>query len=156
MKKEFHLMSFKKFTKHKINESVKEKLLDKILDKISNGIKLTENEKEFLDNYSEKTDDDVMDYKMLSSETTFDKISKLLDMNKKIICNLHDNSGKIGSQIISIENNYQKEVIVLILKNEEKVVLKDNKLYSLVYDFDNDEYSLESDGEFYEQIPIKK
>lgn len=156
MKKRYNLMSFKKFIKSKINESLKETFLDNILDKISNGLKLSKSEQDFLDNYTEKTDEDIMDFKMLSKESTFKKISDLLNLNKKIICNLHDKNGKIGLEILSIENDYQKEVTILHLEKSEDIILKDNHLYNITYQLKNDEYSLETDGEFHEPLLIKK
>jgi len=155
MKKRYNLMSFKKFIKSKINESLKETFLDNILDKISNGLKLSKSEQDFLDNYTEKTDEDIMDFKMLSKESTFKKISDLLNLNKKIICNLHDKNGKIGLEILSIENDYQKEVTILHLEKSEDIILKDNHLYNITYQLKDDEYSLETDGEFYEPLLIK-
>jgi len=149
-------MNFKKFIKSKINESLKETFLDNILDKISNGLKLSKSEQDFLDNYAEKTDEDIMDFKMLSKESTFKKISDLLNLNKKIICNLHDKNGKIGLEILSIENDYQKEATILHLEKSEDIILKDNHLYNITYQLQNDEYSLETDGEFYEPLLIKK
>lgn len=156
MKKRYNLMSFKKFIKSKIDESLKETFLDSILDKISNGLKLSKSEQDFLDNYTEKTDEDIMDFKMLSKESTFKKISDLLNLNKKIICNLYDKNGKIGLEILSIENDYQKEVTILHLEKSEDIILKDNHLYNITYQLKNDEYSLETDGEFHEPLLIKK
>lgn len=155
MKKRYNLMNFKKFIKSKINESLKETFLDNILDKISNGLKLSKSEQDFLDNYTEKTDEDIMDFKMLSKESTFKKISDLLNLNKKIICNLYDKNGKIGLEILSIENDYQKEVTILHLEKSEDIILKDNHLYNITYQLKEDEYSLETDGEFYEPLLIK-
>ena len=151
-----NIMYFNKFKSYlKMNESLKEIRLNQILDKISNNIKLTEFEKEFLDNYESTSEENMMDFKMLSIETTFEKISKLLEENKKIICNLIDRDGKIGIQITKIYNNFQTESCCISLKNGEKVFLKDNKLYNILFNMNINEYSLEMEDEFYEKIPIK-
>jgi len=156
MKKSSNIMTFKKFISYfNLNESLKEIRLNKILDKLSKKQKLSDNEKDFLDNYDRISDEDIMDFKMLSKETTFDKISRLLDENKKVICNLHDRDGKIGLQIISIYNDFGSEESILTLKNSQKVKLKDNLLYNILYNSNRNEWSLEMEDEFYEKIPIK-
>jgi hypothetical protein len=156
MKKSSNIMTFKKFISYfNLNESLKEIRLNKILDKLSKKQKLSDNEKDFLDNYDRISDEDIMDFKMLSKETTFDKISTLLDENKKVICNLHDRDGKIGLQIISIYNDFGSEESILTLKNNQKVKLKDNLLYNILYNSDKNEWLLEMEDEFYEKIPIK-
>lgn len=155
MKNQFErIMTFKKFISFfNIRESLKETQLDNILDKISSNIKLSQVEQDFLDNYSKTDDDDLMDYKMLSKESTFTKIESLLKDNKKVICNLFDKSGKIGIQIVSIYSEFDSEECTMTLKNREKVNLKDSFLYNIVYNNRKDEYSLEAEDEFYEKIP---
>lgn len=156
MKNLNNIMTFKKFISYfKIDESLKEIRLNQILDKISNRIKLTTSEQDFLDNYEATSEEDMMDFKMLSKETTFEKISKLLEDNKKVICNLVDRDGKIGIQIVEIYNDFQSETCFLTLKNGEKVKLKDNILYNILFNIEKDEYSLEMEDEFYEKIPVK-
>lgn len=156
MIKRNNIMTFKKFMSYfRINESLKELRLNQILDKIGNKVKLTKQEQNFLDSYSEIEDEDIMDYKMISKESTFTKLSKLLEDDKKVICNLVDRDGKIGIQIISIYNDFQSETCLLNLKNGEKVKLKDNILYNLLYDVNKDEWSLEMEDEFFEKLPIK-
>jgi len=149
-------MTFKKFISYfKLNESLKEVRLNQILDKISNKIKLSKSEQEFLDHYDQTSDEDLMDYRLLSKETTFTKISNLLDEGKKVICNLFDRDGKIGIQIAQIYNNYEDEISIMTLKNGEKVKLKDNILYNIIYNTNKDEFSLEMEDEFFEKLPIK-
>ena len=88
-KRRNNIMTFKKFLSYfKLDESLKEIRLNQILDKISKKIKLTKSEQEFLDHYDETSDEDIMDFKMLSKELTFSKIVELLESNKKIICKI--------------------------------------------------------------------
>lgn len=147
------IMKFRKFISFsKIEESLKEIRLNNILDKISNKIKISEIEQDFLDNYSNMNDEDIMDFKMLSKESTFTRISQLIDENRKVICNLIDRNGPIGIEIRSIFNNYDDDKSIITLKNNEKVLLKDNMLYNILYNTKKDEYSLEIEDEFYEKI----
>jgi hypothetical protein len=156
MKNRNNIMTFKKFISYfKLNESLKEVRLNQILDKISNKIKLSKTEQEFLDHYDQTSDEDLMDYRLLSKETTFTKISNLLDEGKKVICNLFDRDGKIGIQIAQIYNNYEDEISIMTLKNGEKVKLRDNILYNIIYNTNKDEFSLEMEDEFFEKLPIK-
>lgn len=150
------IMKFKKFISYfRISESLKEIELNKILDKISKSMKLSSKEEEFLGKYDEIKDDELKDYKMLSMQSTFDKVSELIDKSKKVICNLFDKNGKIGMQIISIYNDYENEICILELKNGEKIDLKDNYLYNIIYNMQKDSYSLEAEDEFFEKIPVK-
>lgn len=156
MKNRNNIMTFKKFISYfKLNESLKEVRLNQILDKISKKIKLTKTEQDFLDHYDETSEEDIMDFRMLSKESTFSKISKLLEDNKRIICNLIDRDGKIGIQIVKIYNQYEDESSIMTLKNGEKIKLKDNILYNLIYNNNNDEWSLEIEDEYFEKLPIK-
>ena len=156
MKNRNNIMTFKKFISYfKLNESLKEVRLNQILDKISKKIKLTKTEQDFLDHYDETSEEDIMDFRMLSKESTFSKISKLLEDNKRIICNLIDRDGKIGIQIVQIYNKYEDESSIMTLKNGEKIKLKDNILYNLIYNNNNDEWSLEIEDEYFEKLPIK-
>ena len=149
-------MTFKKFISYfRVDESLKELRLNKILDKISNNIKITKIEQDFLDNYGETNEEDIMDYKLLSKETTFDRLNQLIDSNKKVICNLFDRDGKIGIEIASIFNNFESETCTMTLKNGDKIKLKDNILYNIMYNNDKDEWSLEMEDEFFEKLPIK-
>ena len=150
------IMKFKKFISYfNLRESLKEVELNQILDKISKKIKLTYGEESFLGKFGKVKDDDLKDYKMLSMQSTFEKISDLINNNKKVICDLYDKNGKIGIQIISIYNDYENEICILELKNGEKIDLKDNYLYNIIYNIQKDSYSLEAEDEFFEKIPVK-
>lgn len=150
-----NIMKFKKFISYfKFNESFKETRLNQILDKLSNRTKLTKQEQDFLDNYSQINDEDLMDYKMLSKESTYERINSLLMSDKKVICNLHDRDGRIGLEIKSIQNDFQTETSILTLKNGEKIELKDNILYNILHNQQKNEWSLEMEDEFFEKIPI--
>ena len=158
MEKHKNIMNFKKFLQYfKIKESssFKEDRLNQILDKMSDGIKLTEKEKKFLDEFNTSSDEDYKDFKMLSKDSTFSKLLELLEMDKNIICNISDRDGKIGIKIKSVYNNYEVGKTFIKLLNNEEVELKDNFFYDINYNFKKDEYSLEELDEFYEKIPVK-
>lgn len=149
-------MGFKKFISYlRITESLKEIELNKILDKISKSMKLSSKEEEFLGRYNNIEDKDIQDYKMLSRQSTFEKLNDLIQSEKRVICNLIDRNGKIGIQIISIYNDYENEICILELKNGEKIDLKDNYLYNIIYNLQKDSYSLEAEDEFFEKIPVR-
>ena len=155
-KNNMKIMKFKKFISYfNLRESLKEVELNQILDKISKKMKLTYGEESFLGKFGKVKDDDLKDYKMLSMQSTFEKISDLINNNKKVICDLYDKNGKIGIQIISIYNDYENEICILELKNGEKIDLKDNYLYNIIYNIQKDSYSLEAEDEFFEKIPVK-
>lgn len=150
------VMNFRKFISYlNLSESLKEVELNKILDKISKSINLSSKEKEFLGKYDNIKDDDLKDFKMLSLQSTFEKLQVLIDNNKKVICNLSDRNGKIGIQIVSIYSDYENEVYILNLKNGEKIELKDNYLYNIIYNLQRDAYSLETEEEFFEKLPVR-
>jgi hypothetical protein len=150
------VMNFRKFISYlNLSESLKEVELNKILDKISKSINLSSKEKEFLGKYDNIKDDDLKDFKMLSLQSTFEKLQGLIDNNKKVICNLSDRNGKIGIQIVSIYSDYENEVYILNLKNGEKIELKDNYLYNIIYNLQRDAYSLETEEEFFEKLPVR-
>lgn len=150
------IMKFSKFISSlRLSESLKEIELNKILDKISKKINLSSREKDFLGKYDEIQDNDLKDFRMLSRQHTFEAVSELLKKDKKIICNLIDRNGRIGIQIVSIYNDFENEICVMELKNGEKVTLKDNFLYNILYNLQTDKYSLEAEDEFFEKIPIE-
>lgn len=136
-----------------IRNSFKEIKLNLILDKISKKVSLSENEKKFLKNYEDELIEDWRDYKLLSKENIVERIRFILP-KKKVICNLEDNDGRIGSPIISINNDFHGECS-LLLKNEMVYKLGDNFLYNLVFNNKRDLYSLEAEDEYYEEIEIK-
>jgi hypothetical protein len=138
-----------------LRESLKDSELNRILDKISDGLKLTNSEQSFLNKYDSIKEDDLKDFKYLSRETTYQKIRELLDLNKKVVCDLYDRNGKISLYITSITNNYKEGTCTLKLKGGETTKLTDNYLYNLIYNIQKDEYSLESQDEYFEKIPIK-
>ena len=149
------IMKFSKFISYfKISESFKENELNNILDKISKKIKLTQKEEKFLSNYDKFDDSEIKDYRLLSLQSTFESIKKLLDNDKKIICNISDRNGKIGIEIDNVFSDYEKEACLVSLSNGDKFKLKDNFSYNIIYNFENDSYSLETEDEFFEKLPI--
>lgn len=135
-----------------IKDSFKEIKLNMILDKMSRGESITDNEKSFLKSY-ELEIDDWKDYKLLSKENIVERVKYILP-KKKIICNLEDNDGKIGSMIMSIDNDFHGECL-LKLRNGMDFKIGDNHLYNLIFSLKKDQYSLESEDEYYEKIEVK-
>ena len=150
-------MNFKKFLSYfSLKESYfKDSKLNSILDKMNKGVSITSREQNFLDNYDNIIDDEFKDVKMLTANSTFNQIITLLEKNKKIICNLSDRNGAIGLPIKKIEKNYENEKIIIEVSGGEKLELKDNFFYEINYNFDKDNYSLETSDEFFEKIPVK-
>ena len=148
-------MNFKEWLKiFNLRESLKDSELNRILDKISDGLNLTSAEKIFLDKFDSVKEDDLKDYTHLSRDVTYQKIRDLLDNNKKVCCDLYDKNGKIGLYIISINNNYNEGICKMNLKGGEVADLSDNFLYNLIYKSNKDEYSLQTQDEYFEKIPI--
>lgn len=137
-----------------LRESLKDSELNRILDKISGGLRLTSSEQNFLNKFDKIKEEDLKDYTHLSKDLTYQKIRELLDQNKKVVCDLYDKDGKIGLYINSIVNNYSENTCSLILKGGEVTKLTDNYLYNLIYTFSKDEYSLQVQDEYYEEIPV--
>ena len=149
-------MKFKQWLRlFDLRESLKDSELNRILDKISDGLKLTNSEQTFLNKYDSIKEDDLKDFTHLSRETTYQKIRELLDLNKKVVCDLYDRNGKIGLYITSITNNYNEGTCTLNLKGGESTKMTDNYLYNLIYNIQKDEYSLEVQDEYFEKIPVK-
>jgi hypothetical protein len=146
-------MNFKKWVNY-VKESVKEDVLDRILDKIHNKQKLTDIEKKFLDRYNETSDEEYQDFRFLTKNDASLKIKEIIDGGRKIICDLYDRDGKIGIEITKIKNDFEHETSEIHLKNKEVIKLKDNYLYNIIYNSTKDEYSLESQDEYYEKIPV--
>lgn len=150
------IMKFKQWLRlFDLRESLKDSELNRILDKISGGLKLTNSEQTFLNKYDSIKEDDLKDFTHLSRETTYQKIRQLLDLNKKVVCDLYDRNGKIGLYIVSITNNYNEGTCTLNLKGGETTKMTDNYLYNLIYNIQKDEYSLEVQDEYFEKIPVK-
>jgi len=151
------IMKFKNWLKiFDLRESLKDSELNRILDKISSGFNLTSNEKTFLNKYDYIKEDDLKDFTHLSRESTFHRVSNLLSQDKKVVCDLYDKDGKIGLYIISINNNFQKGSCTINLKGGEVTHLSDSYLYNLIYNLKKDEYSLQTQDEYFEEIPVNE
>ena len=149
-------MKIKRIIKYYIfNESVKEMELNKILDKVSNRKSLTIRERNFLELYKTTREEDMKDFLYISKNSAFKKISELLEIGKKVICDLHDRNGKIGLEITGIENNFEEDTCIITMKGEEKHQLHDKFLYNLIYSIKKDEYSLQEQDEYFEKIESK-
>jgi hypothetical protein len=135
-----------------LGESLKEIEMNKILDKISRKKKLTIREKNFLELYNETSEDDERDYMMLSKNVAFKRLKHLLDGGKKIICDLHDRNGKIGLQIIDLENDIENEFCEIKLKDQSIFKLQDKFLYNITYNLKKNLYSLTEQDEYFEKI----
>jgi hypothetical protein len=135
-----------------LGESLKEIEMNKILDKISRKKKLTIREKNFLELYNETSEDDERDYMMLSKNVAFKRLKHLLDNGKKIICDLHDRNGKIGLQIIDLENDIENEFCEIKLKDQSIFKLQDKFLYNITYNLKKNLYSLTEQDEYFEKI----
>ena len=148
-------MKFKKILQNfRIPESLKEMELNLILDKITKRVRLNGKEKSFLETYKDINDDDLKSFAMLSRLTTVEKINSLIDSKKKIICDLKDRDGKLGLQIVKIENLDEDEVSIINLKDGSTFKMKDNFLYNIIYNLKKDIYSLEASDEFYEKLKV--
>jgi hypothetical protein len=149
-------MKIKRIIKYYLfNESVKEMELNKILDKVSNRKSLTVRERNFLELYKTTREEDMKDFLYISKNSAFKKISELLEIGKKVICDLHDRNGKIGLDITGIENNFEEDTCIITMKGDEKHQLHDKFLYNLIYSIKKDEYSLQEQDEYFEKIESK-
>lgn len=145
---------FKKFLV--IRNSIQDEKVNSILDKILLDKKLDKLEKKFLDNLEEILKNDLKDYSHLSKNMTVETLEQLLDKKIKVICDLTDRDGKIGEEVISIQNNFLKNNCFLNLKNLDNVELLDKFLYNLTYNLLKHEYSLSIQSEYFEKIFIDK
>lgn len=145
---------FKKFLV--IRNSIQDEKVNSILDKILLNKKLDKLEKKFLDNLEEILKNDLKDYSHLSKNMTVETLEQLLDKKIKVICDLTDRDGKIGEEVISIQNNFLKNNCFLNLKNLDNVELLDKFLYNLTYNLLKHEYSLSIQSEYFEKIFIDK
>ena len=149
-------MKIKRIIKYYLfNESVKEMELNKILDKVSNRKSLTARERNFLELYKTTREEDMKDFLYISKNSAFKKISELLEIGKKVICDLHDRNGKIGLDITGIENNFEEDTCIITMKGDEKHQLHDKFLYNLIYSIKKDQYSLQEQDEYFEKIESK-
>ena len=158
MKNKSKIMGFKKFISFfNIRESLKEVELDRILDKIGKKLSLTPKEQDFMDHYDAIQDNEIQDFLYLTKEKIAEKIQELLDQKKTIICDLVDRNGKIGLKIKTINQPVlDTEFTTLTLSNYEKTKLYDRFLYNLIYDMNRDEFSLQSQDEYFEKVPLQK
>ena len=149
-------MSIKKMIKHYIlGESLKEIEISRILEKICKKSKLTEKEKGFLDLYNQTQKMEDKDFMLLSKSVVSTRVKELLDMKKKVICNLHDRDGKIGLPILDVLNDYKDEVSYVLMNAGLKYQLHDKFLYNLIYNINKNFYSLEEQDEYFEKIEAK-
>jgi hypothetical protein len=123
-------MNFETWVSH-MNESVKEDELNRILDKMSDGKTLTEIEKKFLSMFSKTDEDDYKDFQYLTKNDAFEKIKNILSEGRKIICDLYEKN-KVGIEIVSVYNQFDSESCYIVLKDDERIELKDNYLYNIV------------------------
>lgn len=149
------IMGFKKFIRYLLGESVKEIELNRILDKVSKKQNLQDKEKKFLDLYSTTTEEDMKDYMYLSKNDAYSKVKDIIESGKIIICDIYDKNGKIGLKITDIENDFTDESCVVTMKGGETHKLEDRFLYNIIYSSSKDEYSLQTQEEFFEKIPVK-
>jgi hypothetical protein len=146
-------MKIKKIIKYYLlGESLREIELNRILDKIGKKKKLSIRERDFLDLYQATREDEMKDFMLLSKNATFAKIKDLLENDKKIICNLEDNNGRFGLLITNIENDFEEDNCIISMRGNEKHTLEDRFLYNIIYNIKKDEYSLESQDEYFEKI----
>lgn len=146
-------MKIKKLIKYYLlGESLREIELNRILDKIGKKKKLSERERNFLDLYQLTREDEMKDFMLLSKNATYAKIKDLLENNRKVICNLEDNNGKFGLLITNIENDFEEDNCIISMRGNEKHTLEDRFLYNIIYNAKKDEYSLESQDEYFEKI----
>jgi hypothetical protein len=138
-----------------LGKSLKEIEMNRILEKIYRKIKITSKEKSFLDLYNKTTEEVGKDLMFLSKNATFRKLKDLLDKGKKVICDLHDRDGRIGLEILDLNNDIESDTCDLIMKNETHQ-LHDRFLYNIIYNSENKKYSLQEQDEYYEKIEAKK
>lgn len=134
------------------NLSLKAKQMDFILEKLSSKGKITQKEKFFLDSYERLSDKDFGEFSMLTSNEAESKIEYLIHNNIDIICNICDELGPLGYRINDIVEESGSKI--LILEKNHTLELKDNCFYDLKYDIQKIRFSLESNNEYYELIPI--
>ena len=151
-------MKIKRLIKYYLlGESLKEIEMNRILDKIYRQVKLTDRERGFLElyNYTVNKPEDK-DWMMLSKSATSTKIKELIELNRKVICDLHDRNGKIGLQILNIVDDIESDFSIIIMKGEEKHKLQDKFLYNLIYSVKKNEYSLQEHDEYFEKLTVER
>lgn len=149
-------MKIKKLIKYYIlGESVKEIELNRILEKISKKRKLTEREKNFLDLYQSTREEDMKDLMLLSKNSACNRIGVMLENGKKVICDLCDRDGRIGLQILEVENDHEKETCTVRMKGGVEYELDERFLYNILYNHKKGDYSLQEHDEYHEKIEAK-
>jgi hypothetical protein len=143
------IMNFKKFIN--IIESKKEDLLNTILDKINKGIELSKSDELFLKNYDKEIPNDM---KYLDKELVYVKIKDIIDSGVKILCNLTDRNGRIGIFIKEIDGEFGQDFSILTLTNGDRIKIKDNFFYNIIWNQDKGFWILEEGDEFFEKIPV--
>jgi hypothetical protein len=145
-------MGLKKTLKYYIlGESLKEIEANRILDKISKKKTLSGRENRFLELYNHKSEENPKDLMYLSKNTTCERVRNLLDNGKSVICDLSDRNGRIGLQILNIENIHSDDDSTIFMKGET-CKLQDRFLYNIIYNQKLDKYSLQEQGEYYEKV----
>lgn len=139
----------KTFKYYLLGESLKEIEVKRILNKKG---KLTEREQKFIDLYNHLSEDKDIMY--LSKNTTCEKVKFLLNSGKKVICDLHDRNGLIGLPITDINNVYDDEYGIIIMKNEN-FKLNDRFLYNLIFNRKLNRYSLQEQDEYFEKLEVR-
>lgn len=148
-----HMTEVKRLIRYYLlGESLKEIEMNKILDKISRKKVLTYREKNFLELYNHTSEDDTRDYMLLSKNVAYKRVKQLLNNNKKVICDLHDRNGKIGIQIIDIQNDFERDFSEIKLKDGMILKLEDKFLYNIIYNIKKNLYSLTEQDEYFEKI----
>ena len=129
--------------------------MNRILDKIYRKVNLTDRERGFLElyNYTVNKPEDK-DWMMLSKSATSTKIKELIELDRKVICDLHDRNGKIGLQILNIVDDIESDFSIIIMKGEEKHKLQDKFLYNLIYIVKKNQYSLQEHDEYFEKLTV--
>jgi hypothetical protein len=129
--------------------------MNRILDKIYRKVNLTDREKGFLELYNHTVNKpEDKDWMMLSKSATSTKVKELIELDYKVICDLHDRNGKIGLQILNIVDDIESDFSTIIMKGEEKHKLQDKFLYNLIYSVKKNQYSLQEHDEYFEKLTV--
>ena len=146
-------MKIKKLIKYYIlGESIKEIELNRILDKISKKKRLTERESNFLSLYQTTREEEMKDLMLLSKNTACNRLGILLEGGKRVFCDLCDRDGRIGLQILEVENDHQEEMCTIRMKGGAETTMDERFLYNIIYNTKKDSYSLREHDEYHEKI----
>lgn len=110
---------------------------------------------EILEEIAKKQRFDDRDYMLLSKNMTYDKVRELLDNNKRVVCDIYDKDGLIGLLVQDITNNREKDECEIIMR-DMKILLKDRFLYNIIYNINNNRYSLQEQNEYSEEVFVRK